>query len=293
MFCKKIAVSVFFLSLFSVFASAQTVSDETTFNGYYYGGGAGSISISTNIVFSPGTIGYSGSGLSLDVDLQGHTLSFSGGHTFGQNGAMFYLSAGGRMSFANGAFNISNSFADKGPYNSVTNSTPTADAGAIYIDGSTLEFTNSIVHFTSNTATGNGGALANWFAGTFNAVNSTLFFTGNSAYHGGAIFADNGTYNFTGSTVTFDSNSCLWNGGAVYLVNYSGGANWSLLNFTDSSVTFSNNSSTGTYGTTGSYGVAGAAYVYGSSSMTFTNSYVNFTGNKTNSYGGAIDIEAG
>lgn len=93
--------------------------------------------------------------------------------------------------------------------------------GAIYsldTTGKTVIVTGSNSTFTNNTATGNGGSIAN-FDGTINVGQNNSFSGNNTAGKGGAIYNSNwqktSTTNIEGGT-SFTGNSAGDNGGAIY-----------------------------------------------------------------------------
>ena len=92
--------------------------------------------------------------------------------------------------------------------------------GALYAgNNSDIDFRNSPVSFTNNSATINGGAV---FAdkSRIRFINSPAEFRNNSAASGGAIYASNQTSAaFINSHVNFIANTALSSGGAVFISN--------------------------------------------------------------------------
>ena len=99
------------------------------------------------------------------------------------------------------------------------------DGGTIYASGgANINFTDSIVHFTSNTTSRHGGAISANEDSNINFTDSIVHFTSNSALQnkGSAIYADNhSTILFVNTKVSFIENA---NGPALYA------AAWSEIN---------------------------------------------------------------
>ncbi|MDR1952814.1 MAG: hypothetical protein LBQ37_04825 [Elusimicrobiota bacterium] len=153
--------------------------------------------------------------------------------------------------------------------------------GAISLDSnSQLNFTKSIVNFTSNTSHGEGGAISIMDFSQANFGNSSVSFTGNSGNYG-AIFLTYASFaNFADSVVSFTSNTAVYGGGAINIDSY-----FSSASFTNSVVSFTSN--TAVYG--------GGAIIISDNDLQvdFENSSVSFVGNSVSGLGGAIFISHG
>ncbi|MDR2709607.1 MAG: hypothetical protein LBC07_06510 [Elusimicrobiota bacterium] len=146
----------------------------------------------------------------------------------------------------------------------------TADSGAVMsISNNAIVTFLGNIDFSSNSNSGYnryGGAISASDS-NISFVSSLVDFTSNSAYYGGAIYANNNsTISFTNSSITFTNNSSNYAGGAIYVLQ-------SSLSFVNSSITFTGN--------------GGAIYAY-NSSISFANSLINFTSNSGYYYAGAI-----
>ncbi|MDR2772374.1 MAG: hypothetical protein LBB93_02790, partial [Elusimicrobiota bacterium] len=175
--------------------------------------------------------------------------------------------------------------------------------GAIYLNNSSfLNFERSTVSFIRNSANSSGetygGAIeiANRSQAVFK--DSTVIFSSNSAQYGGAVhFADDslGILSFEHSVVVFSTNLANTAGGAIYAVNgsnvffvdstvqftsntsLSGGAlnlSKAAAFFSASTISFLRNTSVG--------GNGGAIFAANSSSVSFSNSTIEFSTNFAN-----------
>jgi predicted outer membrane repeat protein len=70
-------------------------------------------------------------------------------------------------------------------------------------------------------ATGQGGGIHVAAGGTVTLTNGARVYSGNEAYDGAGIYADNATIYLVGSATTLTDNSAAHDGGAVYLTNNS------------------------------------------------------------------------
>ncbi|MEI8249011.1 MAG: choice-of-anchor Q domain-containing protein [Candidatus Taylorbacteria bacterium] len=166
----------------------------------------------------------------------------------------------------------------------------TADKSVFTINtGNTVTIKNLTIRYGVTTLGSTGGGITN--GGTLIVENSKIeynTFNTTSYQGGGAIFSGNGT-SVTISTSTISNNAYigrLYGAGGVDIE-----ANGSSLTIVDS--TFANNSGTSDQPTAYPYdysSVAGALEIRAGSGLTITNS--TFTGNTTNSYAGAINIQS-
>ena len=237
------------------------------------------------------------------------------------NGGALHFEGVGNVTFENVNFSENSSNTRGGAiYNGDSNITITGtgtfennssgSGGAIYsldTTGNTVTTTGTNSSFTENTASKNGGAVAN-FGGTVN-VGENNSFTGNeTAVNGGAIYNSNytntGSVNIDGGT-TFTDNSAQ-NGGAIYNsgsitmdtsngdITFSGNTASSgsdlYLDGSNSIVTIKgNNSDNKVSFASGSGAIAGAGSIINESAGTveFVNNkdISNFTGNYTQTNG--------
>jgi predicted outer membrane repeat protein len=141
------------------------------------------------------------------------------------------------------------------------------DAGAIYLDYSKANFTNSSVTFNTNDASASGGAIYS-DDGQINFTNSQVSFDNNSAggaEDGGAIYATVSLINFSNSKVAFINNKAN-QGGGIYAAD-------SDIRFTNSSIIFDGN-------TEGDKG--GGIFMDDFADVRFINSVLSFTNNSAN-----------
>jgi uncharacterized repeat protein (TIGR01451 family) len=157
------------------------------------------------------------------------------------------------------------------------------NGGAIYIDGSeSTMLTLRRVSFTSNVATGIGGAIHTWMYGLPSGmvVEDSTFASNSCVGNGGGIFHMNGSLAITGST--FSANTATGQGGGLWVLRDAGRPN-------DTPVSVSNSTFVGNRATTvcdGCYSVGGA--IANSGATTFTLSHVTVTGNFAGWTGGGI-----
>ena len=231
------------------------------------------------------------------ITFTGSTINFtnnSAAGTTAQGGGLF---AGGAVSAAAG-------------YN-LTSCTNNSSSGT-----TTITFISSIVNFTSNTAALGGGLFA---GGAVSAAAGSSGISGSSGTNNSS--SGTATIIFTSSTIDFTGNSTtsgggLFAGGAVSArANLEGSQNNSsggavTITFTSSTINFTSNSAaeTGNYGMVAQGGglFAGGAVSAGAgintgqnnsssgtTTITFTSSTINFTGNSATSGNNAAAAQGG
>ncbi|MCL1901810.1 MAG: hypothetical protein FWG51_05390, partial [Firmicutes bacterium] len=141
-----------------------------------------------------------------NVNLTSNTANRSGG-------GIYAAAAGTMLTFTGNTMTFN--------YNKASGNGSGSGGGAMYLaDRTTATFTNSTVIFTGNSAVMDGGAIN--IAGPNNSflnfANSNLTFTSNTANNGGAIYAGSGSrLSFLGSALTATGNNAGSYGGFLYL----------------------------------------------------------------------------
>ncbi|MDR2708779.1 MAG: hypothetical protein LBC07_02250, partial [Elusimicrobiota bacterium] len=223
-----------------------------------------------------------------------NNFASTGGAVFAANNSKF-LAYNSSLTFlknsanVGGALDIKNSLFEvlfSSVYFINNYSVVTAGALAVEENGKIL-FSNSLVHFTSNTnitnnSSSGGGAIYLFQNSSLSFHNSDVFFTSNSlkSGYGGAIYSIGANIDFVNSNIIFSGNNTLNSnyGGAIYSAN-------SNIDFINSNIVFSaNNASNG----------SGAA-IYANSGSTF--SFIGQAADKnslsivySNSNSGAINV---
>ncbi|MDR0485309.1 MAG: hypothetical protein LBH29_01125, partial [Elusimicrobiota bacterium] len=125
----------------------------------------------------------------------------------------FFSNTASKFDFQGNLMQISNNTADIG------------SGGAIFMRNSYIRLGGTTITFSNNVAGDSGGALAVASISSFVASASSMTFTGNSAFMGGAIFFENsavGNFDVSGS-ITFSKNRAGFPGGAIFFNSNSSG----------------------------------------------------------------------
>lgn len=248
----------------------------------YTDSGASALTI-TNTTFTSNFAGSTGSDYGGAIDLEGGTLSVSGG-TFDSNGSYDYGGAieddagsvtidkstfsnnnagyGGAIENDKGAFTLSNSTFSG-------NSASAGDGGALLLQQNTGDNSVSSTAFTNDSATDgeHGGGISVEGGSGVNTTVTDSKFTGNASYYGAGMYFDAGT--LTLSRSDFERNNGQYGGG---------------INVEDSSAAVTIDHSTFGYNSA-AYEEGGGIYLDNSSATTLTNDTVSFN---NAGYGGGI-----
>jgi predicted outer membrane repeat protein len=158
-----------------------------------------------------------------------------------------------------------------------TSNSATIAGGAIAVENTSLSFTRASAYFSDNFAADFGGAA--YFGDNlfFKTANSNIVFTSNSARLGGAIFASSSakTMDFSLGRIDFYYNSAQEFGGAIFSNSAA------EFRFTSGTAVFAQNSA-----------IAGGAVYSSAAKFAFVNSEIRFTEN-TAKEGGAFFMENG
>ena len=150
------------------------------------------------------------------------TMVFNNGTvTFDGNKATEVTPSQGDWSGGGAIVNIDGNLKFNGDKVSFTNNDSVSNGGAILfgdtgVHGSSNININTIAEFTGNTATENGGAMAN-FGGNVkvDGTNGKVLFANNSANNGGGVYVGAGTTADYGNNAEFSGNTATGKGGAI------------------------------------------------------------------------------
>ncbi|MDR0822583.1 MAG: hypothetical protein LBN20_02225, partial [Endomicrobium sp.] len=158
---------------------------------------------SSNFKFSSNTALFNG----------GAIHSYQSTMSFLNSSAVFALNSaidGGAVYFILGQWTMDNLYIDFSSNNAGQR------GGGLYIDFSSVDFSSVAARFAGNNSS-NYGAAAAFLSSTISFINSDISFFKNSARNGGALYIENSTIAFDGSTIIFSSNNVdsLGYGGAI------------------------------------------------------------------------------